>query len=381
MIKSKRIFWRAVQPLVGSVIGVGIFGLPFVFAQSGFGIGIAHLVVIAIFNTVLLLAFADIIKNSEGHPRITGVMERYLGKGWAWVATLISFSASWGAIVAYIIIGGEFLHALVSPLIGGGVMTYQIIFYAVSAILVIGGLGFISRLEVVFVFTMMIMLLLIVLGSAPHVEFEQLTYVDSSQWFLPFGALLFAFGGLAAIPEMSQVLGKYKEKYLNKAIVTGFIIVSMVYLIFIAIVVGVSGVNTTNEAIVGLGDVVGNWVLVIGSVVGLFSVFTSFLILSVSVMDTLIYDFKRRHLVGWFIAVSVPLIVFLLGARSFIHVIGFTGGILGGSMGILVIYMYFKAKKHVCTPKRCLVLPNWLLYLSALVFLSGIVMTVISVSQ
>jgi amino acid permease len=46
--------WRTAQPLVGSVIGVGIFGLPFVFAQAGFVIGLGHLVVVGLINLVVL---------------------------------------------------------------------------------------------------------------------------------------------------------------------------------------------------------------------------------------------------------------------------------------------------------------------------------------
>jgi len=51
---QRKIFWGAVQPLLGSIIGVGIFGLPYVFAQAGFGIGLVHLLVVGLFNLVVL---------------------------------------------------------------------------------------------------------------------------------------------------------------------------------------------------------------------------------------------------------------------------------------------------------------------------------------
>lgn len=372
---KRQLFIRAIQPLVGSVIGVGIFGLPFVFAQAGVGIALIYLVVLAAVNGTLLLAYADIIRNTKGNPRLTGLVRRYLGRGWSHVASISLFGGSWGALVAYIIIGGEFLHALFEPLIGGKVFTYQMVFYAGCALLVIGGIGFISRLEVAFVMTLLIMLALIMIGSAPHVDIQNFAYIDSSNWFLPFGVVLFAFGGIAAVPEMAQVLGRQKGKMLRPAIITGIVTVSIVYLLFSAIVTGVTGINTTEEAILGLGAAVGDWALVVGAMIGLFSVFTSFLILAVSIMDTMIYDYKWRYYQGWALAVFVPLLVFLVGARSFIGVIGFTGGVLGSFIGLLVLYTYVKAKKDVCTPKRCLTIPNWVLGICALVFVFGIVLT------
>lgn len=378
MGKSNSVFWRSILPLVGSVIGVGIFGLPFVFAQAGFPIAFSFLVLLAVVNTIVLVTYGDIIMNTKGSARFTGIVRKYLGLHWSWLGTLTMFGAAWGAMIAYIIIGGEFLKALFNPALGGEVFVYQIIFFVVSSVLLIGGLGFIARLETVFVTALLIMLFLIITGSLPFVDLSNLQTVNTDNWFLPFGVILFAFGGMAAIPEMADVLGK--QKYLlRKAILVGVGIITVVYILFSGVIVAVTGSATSQEAILGLGEYVGNWVVVIGSIVGLFAVFTSFLILGISIIDTMVFDFKRRYLGSWMVAVTVPLIIFLLGARSFISVIGFTGSVLGGLTGMLAIYTYLKAKKHACTPKRCFQIPTWVLYGCSLVFAAGIVLTVAGV--
>lgn len=378
MGKRKNVFLLSIYPLVGSVIGVGIFGLPYVFAQSGFFIGLVYLFLVAIVNTVVLVTHGEILMNSKGHDRFTGVVRKYLGEHWSWVATCAMFGTAWGAMIAYIIIGGEFLNSLFSGFFGGEVFIYQIIFFVVSSILLIGGLGFISRIESFFVFGLLIMLFLILTGSLPYIDLSNLTTVNTENWFLPFGVILFAFGGMAAIPEMADVLGRERH-LLRKAILVGVGIVSAVYLLFSGVVVAVTGANTSEEAIAGLGEYAGDWVLVVGSIVGLFAVFTSFLILGISVVDTFVFDFKKRYMFSWGITVSVPLIIFLLGARSFISVIGFTGGVLGGMIGLLAIYTYIKAKKHTSFPKRTLQIPGIVLLFCALVFATGIVLTVFGV--
>ncbi|MFH1711833.1 MAG: aromatic amino acid transport family protein [Patescibacteria group bacterium] len=376
MEAKNKVFWRSVYPLVGSVIGVGIFGLPYAFAQAGFGIGMIHMAVIIAVNMLTLIIYADIVINTNGHPRLPGIVRRFLGEQWSWLATFLHTVGIWGAMIAYIIIGGQFLHALFSPVLGGGLMLFQLIFFSVCSLLLIGGLGFISKLEVYFVIALLLMLFVILTGSLPYFDVDNLSHVNAQNWFLPFGVVLFAFGGFAAIPEMAQVLGRYKNQ-LSKSIILGVTIVSIVYLVFSGVVVAVTGQGTSEEAIIGLGDYVGPWVLVVGAIIGLISVFTSFLILGISAMDTFIYDYKQRFLPSWLVTIIVPLVIYLAGARSFIGVIGFTGGLIVSLTGLLVIYTYFKAKKSISVSKRCFRYPNWILYFCALVFIFGAIATLL----
>ncbi len=371
---SQRNFIRSIYPFIGSVIGVGIFGLPFVFAQTGFWIGFVHLIVLAIVNGVVLLTYADIVMNTSGHSRFSGLVKKYLGLHWSWLATVFMFCSAWGAMIAYIIIGGSFLEALFGSSTGWSLVAFQLIFFFVSAFLLIGGLGFISKLEAVFVFSLVLIIVLILLGAAPSADFSNLATVNWSNWFLPFGVVLFAFGGMAAVPEMADVLGREKSS-LRRALLVGMVVVSIIYLAFAGVIVAVTGSATSEEGILGLGQILGNWVVIAGSLLGLFAVFTSFLVLGISIIDTLVFDFKRRYLSSWLLAIAVPFTVFLFGARDFIDVIGFTGAVLGGATGLLALYTYLKAKRHACLPKRCLNLPYWLIVISASILLFGIIAT------
>ena len=369
--------WRAVNPLIGSVIGVGMFWIPYVFSQAGFVIGMTHLIVIGIANLVILLLYADIIMNTEGKARLTGIVRRYLGPGYGHLSTLLLFGSSWGAMIAYVIIGGGFLHALLSPFLPASLFVFQLLFFFVFSFLLIGGLGFVSRIESIFVGVLLILLFVLIVSALPYVEFDHLTTITTSHWFTPFGVILFAYGGLAAIPEMAHILGNKHKHRLRQAVFVGMGIVAVVYALFATIILAVTGENTSMEAIAGLGNFIGDWITVVGSLLGLFAVSTSFLLLGVSVADTMVYDYKQRYVLSWAITVAVPFVVFLTGARQFIDVIGFTGGVFGGMLGLLILYTYVTAKTHVCTPKRCLQFPNWIIFLTGMVFVVGFVMTVL----
>lgn len=377
MTKRTRVFIRSTQALIGAVIGVGIFGIPYVFAQAGVGIGLVHLIVLGIVNLLMLLAYVDIVVNANGHHRLVGNVQQYLGDHWGWLMTIALFFSSWGAMVAYVIIGGEFLYAILSPIIGGTIFGFQMIFAVTFSLLLIGGLSMISRLEVAFVFALIIMLLLIMIGALPHADVSNLMEWNTESAFVPFGVVLFAFGGLAVLPEMKEILGRHK-RLLRRSVVWGFGSVTLVYALFAMVVVSVTGGATTPEAILGLGEVMGDWAVTLGSVIGFVAVGTSFLILGVQIMDSLMYDYKRRYWLAWLCAAGVPFVVFLLGARDFIDVIGFTGGVLAALVGLIMIRMYLKAKRHACTPKRCLAIPNWTMYLSALILIGGMITTIFS---
>jgi len=57
------------------------------------------------------------------------------------------------------------------------------------------------------------------------------------------------------------------------------------------------------------------------------------------------YDYKIDKFSSWFLTCSVPLVIFMLGVKSFVRTIGVAGSVSGGLMGILIVIMYIKAKK------------------------------------
>ncbi|MFA6131095.1 MAG: aromatic amino acid transport family protein [Patescibacteria group bacterium] len=377
MAKERSAFFRSVQALIGVVIGVGIFGLPYVFSQSGFAIGVGHLVFIAVINAVVLFSVADLLIHTPGHHRLTGLLERYLGPIWKHVGTLILFASSWGAMLAYIIIGGQFLDSLCGSWLGGNELMYQIIFYLFSSIILIGGFGFISRFESIFSSVLLIAICVLLIGASPEIETSALTTVDWSNWFLPFGVVLFAFGGLSALPEMAQILGKEKHR-LKYSVVVGLFIVAVIYLAFATVVLSVTGTHTTEESMIGLGRALGPWALIIGSFVGLISVATSFIMIGLSMINTLVYDYRLSYLASWALVIGTPGLLFLIGARDFIDVIGFSGSLLGGILGILIIAMYWHAKKHAVSIRRFLRIPRWVLVPCALLYFAGIILTILN---
>ena len=66
--------------LTGTIIGAGILGLPYVFAKSGFLVGIFWLIAIASIMIFVNLAMGEITLRTKGNHQLPGYANKYLGK-------------------------------------------------------------------------------------------------------------------------------------------------------------------------------------------------------------------------------------------------------------------------------------------------------------
>ena len=129
------------------------------------------------------------------------------------------------------------------------------------------------------------------------------------------------------------------------AVVTGSVIPIVIYSIFAFIVVGATGIGTTEVATIGLGQKVGTLMIVFGNLFAFFAMGTSFLTIGITTKELFKYDLKFSNFLSWLVVVSVPLMIFLFSARDFIKTMSIAGGLTFGLSGVLLVLMFWKAKK------------------------------------
>jgi len=334
----------AIATLVGCIIGAGVLGIPYVVAKAGFITGLIDIVLIGIVMMVMHLYLGEVVLRTKGNHQLVGYAEKYLGKTGKKLMLFAMVFVIYGALVAYTIKEGHFLNALFNTYFGGNPFTYSLIFLGIMALLVYFELNVLEKSEILMVSILLGVIFLICIFALPFVDINNLTSFNPGSFFLPYGVIIFAFLGTVAVPEMKEEL-KENKKYLKKAIIIGCLIPLVIYIIFAAVVVGVTGINTTDGAILGLGNALGYEMLVFGTLFGIIAMMSSFLILAFSLKEMFEYDYKIDKFSSWFLTCSVPLVIFMLGVKSFVRTIGIAGSVSGGLMGILVVLMYIKAKK------------------------------------
>ena len=166
-------------------------------------------------------------------------------------------------------------------------------------------------------------------------------------WLIPYGAIFFALNGMVAIPEAAKVLEKRQEnkKKLKKVIIIGTMIPALCYLAFMITVAGVSGSQTTIEAIQGLKGILGGSIILLGAGLGFLAVITSYLIFASYIKNSFINDFKWTPFISYFLVVVGPLLIYFLQLENLVKLISFTGGMLGGFEGVMILLVLRKAKE------------------------------------
>jgi len=334
--------FKATALLTGTVIGAGVLGIPYIVAKSGFLTGLLVMVVLGLLILMLNLFYGEVILRTTGNHQLPGYAERYLGKKAKTIAVFSLFFGIYGALVAYIIGEGRSL----SSIFGLNPFIFSILFFIFASYIVYRGLKEISKYE--FYFLALVLFLILVISGisifSGDFDPENVSKFEVRNLFIPFGVILFAFRGLEAIPEMKEYLTKDRKK-LKKAITIGSLIPLFVYVLFAFATIGITGSNTTEIATIGLGNQLGEFILLFGNLFAIFAMLTSFLTLALAMKEIYMFDYKIKPKLAWALTVFIPLIPFLFGLNSFIMVIAVTGALSGGLEGILITLMFWKAKK------------------------------------
>ena len=334
--------YSAIATLVGTTIGAGVLGIPYVIAESGFFIGFLHILLIGLAVILINLYLGEITLRTKENHQISGYAHQYLGKKGKYVAIATMIGGVYGALIAYVIGVGNALGAI----FGAESMWYSIGFWVISAAIVYVGLKAVKESEMLLT-SIVILFAVFIIGAvllSGKFNYEHLLTIQPAKAFVPFGVILFAFLGAAAIPEMKEELVKRKSE-LKKAILIGGAMPIIIYALFAMAVVGV-GSETSEVATVQLGQLLGPAMNVIMNLFAVFAMGTSFLALGLALKEMYLYDLGFSKMSAWIATVFVPLAVFLMGVSSFIAVIGIVGAISGGMQGILIVLMHRNAKRY-----------------------------------
>jgi len=352
-----------IATLSGTIIGVGLFALPYVTLKVGFWVILGYFLVLGALVILVHLFFGELALKTPDFKRLPGFAAIYLGKRGKIVAYISTILGIFGALLAYLIVGGEFLSELFSPIFGGDALFCTLFYFVIAASLIFYGIKAIAKVEFWGLVLFFIILFTIFFRGQPLIETQNLfPFPDRSAWFLPYGVILFSLWGAALIPETEEMLGNQK-KMLLKIIPVAILIPVLTYLFFIYLVLGITGSQTTETALPGLRIVLGDGIVSLALLFGLVTTFTSFITLGLTLKKVFWYDLKIDKTISWLITCFVPLFLFLIGVKQFVPVIAFVGAVMLGIDGILILLMYRKIN-----PKKLLVYPLFLILLGGIIY-------------
>lgn len=348
--------------VAGTAIGGGMLALPVLTAVGGFFPSIAVYVLCWLFMTSTALLLMEVFLWSKEETNIASMAKMTLGmpgKVVAWILYLFLF---YSLTVAYVSGGGGLVGDVfeafgkinLPPWIG------PLVFIVVFAPFVIIGPKAVDRVNALLMLGLIISFLLFVFLGVAHIELHLLT---RSNWLLSFLAApvvftSFAFQGI--VPTLTNYLDRDYKK-VKRAIVIGSTIPLVVYILWEALILGVIPLRGLEEArIAGLSAVAPlkeylafRWLFRIGEFFAFFALITSFLGVTLGLLDFLAdglkvkKTFRGKLLLSLLIFVP-PLIFSIVNPFVFLNALYYAGG-LGCALllGLLPILMAWRGRYHL----------------------------------
>src|SRR3989338_3405349 len=353
--------------LIGTLVGAGFLGIPYVTARAGFLSGFIHIIVLGVSVCILTLYLAEIALRTKQNHQLAGYAKKYLGNSGKIFMLISTIGGIYAALMAYLIGQGQSISHIVTG-------TTQHTVVALLAVWIIFAYithrrASIGKSEVFGVSLMFILMLIIIVLKAQSIQIENLATFSASKALLPFGVILFSFLGFSAIPEMKILLSKHPAK-MKSAIIFSYLCAGVLYAVFTIVVVGTYGLQTPEIATLALEKI-----LIALSIITLS---TAYLALTLALIDTLVLDCSLTRKKAWLLSNLVPLALVLLLASfnkaKFTFIIGI-GGILSGTLTALLILAMlprarrsgdFKSKDKIQAPYS-----KWIAWLLALLFIGG----------
>jgi hypothetical protein len=199
-------------------------------------------------------------------------------------------------------------------------------------------------------------------------KFESLALFNPAFIFIPYGVALFSLSGRVAIPSVVNYFQEKKEnpEKSKLPIIVGAVIPVAAYLLFVFGVIGLSG-EVSGDSVSGLIGMVPKFVLYLLGALGLFSLWSTYIMLSDEVKKSFESDLGFPKFFSVAAVLLVPIILYFSGLNNLLGLIEIIGGVFIGLEGILIVLMWLKVFRR----------KSLLAYLLLLIFAVGIVYALI----
>ncbi|MEK7174646.1 MAG: hypothetical protein AAB759_03235, partial [Patescibacteria group bacterium] len=315
---------------------------------------LALLSVIVIFAHIL---YFKVLEKTNERRRLVGLVGEHLGSRMTPTAIIAIIGGLLFALVAYLVLAGEFVRFIVPT--AGGVGSVAV-FWLAATLPILGSLGVLVGLELAIAVLMVVMILGIFLFGGDVASLARFDVVNFSRLLLPFGAVLFSLAGWTAVePIFDYVWRKRKDGVypvggrpaegaattasgrsasngvnLPVALATGTAIAAGLYALFVLGILTSAGVITP-DTISGL-TAWPFWKTALLGLLGIFAIWTSYVPIGLEIKDLLIQDLRwPRSAAAAFVVFAPPALV--ASGIGFLAAVGLAGGVFLSVQYLLIL--------------------------------------------
>lgn len=335
--------------LAETIIGAGMFALPYVFMKAGVLTGAFFLIFLGLAAVITHLMYADIVVRTPQNHRFVGYAKIYLGKAGFWLGFLINIVGALFGLTIYLILSASFID-----LIGGTKEIGLPVYGKILIFWILGSVTFfinINRLAfsefLTFAFTAVVIFGIFAYGFfSADFNPANIFLFNADNFFLPYGLVLFSLAGATAVPT---VLGYFRNNGKPSAmaktpIIVGSLAPALIYLFFVFGVLFLSDA-VSEDSVSGLIGRLPPFILWVLGVLGAATLWSTYVVIGRNIKKTLEHDLSLGHYPAGLAVSFLPLLFYFSGFQNFLSLAKYIGGVFIGLEGILIILIWQKAFK------------------------------------
>lgn len=326
--------------LSGTIIGAGMFALPYAVIQAGWGVGLLYGVALSALLVTVHAMFLRVILETREHYRFVGYVRKYLGEASFVISLLTAVVGMALTLTIYLILSSRF-----TGLFYGEGEVYRVgIFWALASLAMFVRARLLAMLEYLFLVGMLCIIGVVFFVGVGNIgDIGTMAFVEGGDFFLPFGVILFALVGRSAIPS---VVRYYKESgipsgFAKRSVILGTLAPAVLYAGFVIGVMGISS-EVSPDTVSGLMSSAPLAVVLAVGILGLLSIFSTYVVLGIDVAENLSLELKVPRPIALGAAIVTPIVCYLVGMRDFLGLVGIVGGIFVSIEGIMIVCMWRK---------------------------------------
>jgi len=353
--------------LAGTIIGAGIFSLPFIFSKIGLLPGLFYLLFFTVFYGIIHLMYARILEKQEANHQFFYLAHKYFSRFFANLASLAVIGDLIFTLLVYLVLAPAFFqYVWPAPW-----LILMLVFWLASSIFIFVRSKAMAWADLISILCMFgIIALVFWAGRGQVLESSWFQKMDFTLLFLPFGPLLFSLAGRPAIHKIMELRSQVASRFpLKSVIFWGTAIPSLVYMFFIVSVLRLQ--PAPSDDVFSSLSFLPSWVLLALGLMGILSLWDSYFMIGANLKDLLLFDLKYPRWLAYALVLFLPLGLYFVGLRNFMMAIGLAGGLFLALEGIFIGAMWrqaFPGHRY-----------SWILWPAGLIFVLAMVYEIYAV--
>ncbi len=376
---KKLTLFEAAAVVAGLGFGGGVMAVPYLASLNGIMEIILTAVVAYGFSLLLHLMVVEVVLREEKPKQLVELFGKYVfkqtwwGKALTWIIFAMVLITFYALLAGYIVGCAELLRNLIPalPLWAGEVITYIIaagvVFFGLKAV------GVSEKYSIISV--AIVLLALSVISFGQPFNTLPLWTGDFIKILALYGMIMFCLTCLFSVPQAAEGLS-WNKKLVPGAVVLGLTI-NLVFTLVVSFMASLVSKPVTEVAIIGWGNAVGTWALILGSIFAFLGLLTSFWSIAYALAVVIVERLKWSYRLSWLAATVPGFLMAILGLAGFLEYMRYAGGAMAVLMALLIPPALLTSRKENANIMPAFSLGKWgNTFICVIVFFAYLLMAV-----